>query len=618
MKTSPGVIAALLCLGGLVVGPALGEPGYADRTDAVEAKMRQLQEAYAGGRIDVALSLAESMRWTLEYEKQARAPEAPPQLPADAVFAVDRLPAAWATWAAGWAFCRAVTLAETAGIDRAAEPVDLTITFAAGQVANPWREVRVARVDRGSGALQEVASQVYGEVRVGDTRYAHLVFLADVAANGETTYLVLHGNPNAECPEYPTDLDVAGEGWDLDIGNRHFTASLSSQTGQLERVVYKRLHGLELYAGGKGHGEPPTIDWSNDYVDEGHFQKLRIRSWPEVPDYEVVRGPLCAKVRRWGFPVSPVHPVYAPSRMLVDQTYTFYAGADWFLKDGVMEALEDLKIAAMRDDEWVLSGYSFTDRVWIDAEGHLHEGAVPADQADDLWGVGFYHRDSRDAFIALWLEHWADGLEEIHHNGAPTLHYYHHGQLWSRYPAGGGDRLLPKGTAIHDRNAYLVFPYPDEDAAGVIETVRRRFLSPLQSRPSGPPAADGLEPAGALARRGETPETAPLKPAIWEAMQKVVDEQLYKVDANVVDLGYVYDVRLRGEVAEVLVTMPHRGRPLYQFIESQGGGRVTEGIRERLLALDGIRQVVVRHTWNPPWTTARMTDTGRRLFGLAP
>jgi metal-sulfur cluster biosynthetic enzyme len=82
-------------------------------------------------------------------------------------------------------------------------------------------------------------------------------------------------------------------------------------------------------------------------------------------------------------------------------------------------------------------------------------------------------------------------------------------------------------------------------------------------------------------------------------------------------MGYVYDVRVRGGVVTLLVTMPHRGRPVYDFLVTQGGGRVEEGIRERLLKLQGVREVFVAFTWNPPWTAARLTDAGRREMGLS-
>ncbi len=81
-------------------------------------------------------------------------------------------------------------------------------------------------------------------------------------------------------------------------------------------------------------------------------------------------------------------------------------------------------------------------------------------------------------------------------------------------------------------------------------------------------------------------------------------------------MGYIYDVRERSGRVYVLVTMPHRGRPVYQFLAAQGGGRISEGIRERLLRLPGVRDVVVDFTWNPPWTAARLTAAGREAMGL--
>ena len=141
-------------------------------------------------------------------------------------------------------------------------------------------------------------------------------------------------------------------------------------------------------------------------------------------------------------------------------------------------------------------------------------------------------------------------------------------------------------------------------------------MHPLEVQSGKTTKVAGASVAGTLARIGETAETAPLKPEIWRMLRQVRDEQLYTADTNIGDLGYVYDVRLRGESAVVLVTMPHRGRPVYDFLVSQGGGRVEEGIRERLLKINGIRKVVIEHTWNPPWTPARMTDDARRAMGL--
>jgi metal-sulfur cluster biosynthetic enzyme len=587
---------------------------HADHTDTVQEKLRLLQIAYQSGRYDLALSLTESLKDTITFERQISDVLGPPQLADNRAVSVADLPDPWASWARGWAFCKFVSLFETVGIARIQEPVELTASFPVDRTTDLFREIRVVRIDPANGTLHEIPCQVDEETRRADQRHCKIVFFADVAAHRQATYLVLYGNPNAERTDYVTDLRTTGQGYGLDIDNNYYLARLARQNGQLERLIYKREHSLELYAGGKGHGEPPGIDWGHDYVDHDGFQKYRMRNWADCPNDEVVAGPLRVRVRRYGFPHSPLHPVFTPSRMHIDQTYHFYAGLPYFLKTGTMEMVKDFSIQAMRDDEWVFSGYSFTDMLWVDRQGKLHEGTVPSDQVDDIWGVGFYQKTSRDAFIALRLDHSAHGMDAIDHSGPPTLHYAGHGQLWSRYPANQAD--FKTGTSIRQTNAYFVTPYPEENAGPEIESVRHRLRHPLEVRPADLPRSANARTGGSLARPGETPESAPLKPAIWNALRDVKDEQFYKADANVVDMGYIYDVRIRDGHVHVIVTMPHRGRPVYQFLAAQGGGRISEGIRERLLKLDGVVGVVVDHTWNPPWTGARLTPAGRSEMGL--
>ena len=120
---------------------------------------------------------------------------------------------------------------------------------------------------------------------------------------------------------------------------------------------------------------------------------------------------------------------------------------------------------------------------------------------------------------------------------------------------------------------------------------------------------------GRLARDGETATTAGPKDQIWKLLREVKDDQLYGVDSNIVGLGYVYDVQVRAGVANVTVTMPHRGRPVHEFLVTQGGGRVTEGIQERLMRVPGVKSVVVSLEWNPSWSLARLTANGRKAVG---
>lgn len=604
--------------------PSVATLPAAERTDSFETKMKLLQAAWDREDYDLARSLTHSLRDSvIQTQVEEKNPGAP--LMAASLFQrVDSLPVEWQQWAQGWKYFKQITITEPKGEQRNSEPVEVLLSFPDDQVNSLAREVRLARLD--AGRLIEVPSQIFGEVRRTNERFCRLLWMADSLPRQKQILFVFYGNPDAELPRYPSDLETTGEGFGLDISNAFFKASLSRQTGQLERLTLRREHGLELFSGGEGHGEAPGIDWAHDYVDTGSFQKLRISLWDKCPDFEVVRGPLCTIVRRWGFPYSPVHPVYSPARLKIDVEYRFFTGLPWFLKHGTMTAVQDFRAEAMRDDEWVFSGQSFTDSVWMDQHGRLQIGNVPADQQENIHGVGFFHRDSKDSFVSLFLDHSATGLPELKHTGAPTLYYRWHGALWSRYPLPVKD--VPANASLRQTNAYISIPFTPADGPPVIEKMRRCMMSPLLiaateekfSAPSNQASASSARPANRLARDGESGDSLIPKQEIWNALRDCKDAQLYTADINVVELGLVDDVRVRGDVVTVVMSMPHRGRTRTDyFVDGSISVHPTLSvpIRERLMQIPGVRQVVAEHSWYPEWNSNRITDDGRTRLGLS-
>jgi metal-sulfur cluster biosynthetic enzyme len=591
----------------------MSESTYWERTDSFEQKMALLQAAWRKRDFRLARALTHSLRATaVQAQMEEESPGTPVMAPGKSQ-RVESLPPAWRNWARGWTYCKTIHLDETIGVERPAEPVEILLSCPAEQAASLGREVRVARVTAG-GMLREVACQTFAEVRRGAERLAKVLFMAEGAAHERLTYLILYGNPDAELPEYPTDLQTRGQGFALDIENDFFKASLSRQMGQLERMSIKRGHGLELFAGGEGHGEPPGIDWAHDYVGSGHFQKLRVTLWESCPDYEVVRGPLCTMVRRWGFPWSPVHPVFSPSRVNVDVEYRFYAGLPWFHKSATMQAIRDFEAPALRDDEWVFSGYSFTEILWMGADGKLRVGPVDARDRDNLWAVGFANPQSQDSFVALFLEHRAEGLPELKHSGSPTLFYKSHGQIWSRYPLPVKD--VPAGAVLHQKNAYAAIPFTAESGPQELESLRHRLMNPyLVTAGDVPKDVAAKEAPGRLARPGEAEDSPIRKQDLWDALRDCKDEQLYTAGINVVDLGLIYDLRVRGDTVHVVMTMPHRGRPRFGYFAWGSGGN-SMPVRTRLLKVPGVKKVVVEQTWEPGWNSNRLTEEGRKKLGL--
>jgi metal-sulfur cluster biosynthetic enzyme len=96
---------------------------------------------------------------------------------------------------------------------------------------------------------------------------------------------------------------------------------------------------------------------------------------------------------------------------------------------------------------------------------------------------------------------------------------------------------------------------------------------------------------------------------LWAALAEVQDPEM---PVNLVDLGVIYAITERDGLVEVDLTFTAMGCPASEFI--------LEDVRDRLLLEAGVREVRVNVVWNPPWTTARMTQAGRdalEAWGLA-
>jgi phenylacetate-CoA oxygenase PaaJ subunit len=96
---------------------------------------------------------------------------------------------------------------------------------------------------------------------------------------------------------------------------------------------------------------------------------------------------------------------------------------------------------------------------------------------------------------------------------------------------------------------------------------------------------------------------------LLEALHDVQDPEM---PVSIVDLGIVYGVRRDGARVTVDLTFTAMGCPASDFI--------LEDVRDRLLREDGVTDVAVNIVWDPPWSTARLTQNGRdalEMWGVA-
>ncbi|MFN8625012.1 MAG: metal-sulfur cluster assembly factor [Candidatus Binatia bacterium] len=94
---------------------------------------------------------------------------------------------------------------------------------------------------------------------------------------------------------------------------------------------------------------------------------------------------------------------------------------------------------------------------------------------------------------------------------------------------------------------------------------------------------------------------------IREALREVMDPE---IGINIVDLGLVYDVAVRGDVVHIQLTMTTQACPLHEYI--------TESARTAVRrALPELSDVDVEMVWDPPWSPAMMSAEAKRQMGWA-
>lgn len=108
--------------------------------------------------------------------------------------------------------------------------------------------------------------------------------------------------------------------------------------------------------------------------------------------------------------------------------------------------------------------------------------------------------------------------------------------------------------------------------------------------------------------------TAPvtsLEIAVWDALAEVADPEIPAV--SVVDMGMIKEVTAEGDSVSVTVLPTFTGCPAINEIVAD----VTAAVEK----IEGVSTVDVSTSFDPPWTTERITEQGRvrlKEFGLAP
>jgi metal-sulfur cluster biosynthetic enzyme len=95
------------------------------------------------------------------------------------------------------------------------------------------------------------------------------------------------------------------------------------------------------------------------------------------------------------------------------------------------------------------------------------------------------------------------------------------------------------------------------------------------------------------------------KEEVLEVLRTVEDPEL---GMDVVDLGLVYEVDVEDSTAKILYSLTSMGCP--------AGALIAQDIDSAARQVEGIENVELELTFDPPWTPDRMSDDAKFILGF--
>jgi metal-sulfur cluster biosynthetic enzyme len=92
--------------------------------------------------------------------------------------------------------------------------------------------------------------------------------------------------------------------------------------------------------------------------------------------------------------------------------------------------------------------------------------------------------------------------------------------------------------------------------------------------------------------------------AVMKALREVYDLDL---PVNIVDLGLIYDVQLKGDEVYIKMTLTTRDGQVEELL--------VQNLKDQLQLVKGLKKVNVEVVWDPPWSRDRMSPELKKRFG---
>jgi metal-sulfur cluster biosynthetic enzyme len=97
----------------------------------------------------------------------------------------------------------------------------------------------------------------------------------------------------------------------------------------------------------------------------------------------------------------------------------------------------------------------------------------------------------------------------------------------------------------------------------------------------------------------------PTRDEVFEVLHQVEDPEL---GMDIVDLGLLYDVALEDSTVKITYSLTSMGCP--------AGPLIAQDIDSTVRQVEGIEDVELELTFDPPWTPDRMSDDAKFILGF--
>ena len=92
---------------------------------------------------------------------------------------------------------------------------------------------------------------------------------------------------------------------------------------------------------------------------------------------------------------------------------------------------------------------------------------------------------------------------------------------------------------------------------------------------------------------------------VREALKDCLDPE---IPVNIVDLGLVYGIEIADGVVRVKMTLTAPGCPMHKMI--------SEDVKGKVEALEGVEKAEVEIVWEPLWTPERMSSEAKKKLDM--